>query len=168
MILQKLKSALGPSLRRFLSKDYRDGYLATHVRTGIALQIRALREKGELSQDDFATLTGKKQSTISRLEDTDYGRVSIQTLLDIASATGVALLVRFVDYPQFLRVTSDMSDRALAPDNIYESEERAHVVQGKAIFAESEGNAWKTAGGKIGYLETLAPMLNSPDSVAIH
>lgn len=134
MILQRLRTALDRKLKKFLDEDYRDGYLSTHVRAGIGLQIRALREKGDLSQEQFALLTGKKQSTISRLEDTNYGRVSVQTLLDIASATGVALLVRFVDYPQFLRITSDMSERALAPENILESEARVQREEQAAIL----------------------------------
>jgi transcriptional regulator with XRE-family HTH domain len=131
MILAKLRTALDQQLSRFLNKDYRDGYLETHVRSGIAHQIRALRVKDELSQEDFAIATGKKQSTISRLENTEYGKVSVQTLLDIATARNVALLVRFVDYPQFLRITSDMSERALAPETVYESQarhQREHVL----------------------------------------
>lgn len=138
MILQRLKSALDQKLQRFLNKEYRDGYLETHVRSGIGLQIRAIREKMKLNQDEFATLTGKKQSTISRLENTDYGRVSIQSLLDIARATNVALVVRFVDYRQFLRITSDMSEEALAPDNIYETEAKAKAVANQPIIIHLE------------------------------
>jgi hypothetical protein len=36
-----------------------------------------------------------------------------------------------VDYPQFLRITSDMSERALAPETVYESQarhQREHVL----------------------------------------
>ena len=108
-------------LAKFSVKKYRDGYMQTQVRAGIAYQINALREKFKLSQDRFAEKTGKKQSTISRLEDTGYGKVTVQTLLDIASSLDVALLVRFVSYPEFLNRTSDMSTKALQPDTISES-----------------------------------------------
>lgn len=104
-----------------LNKEYRDGYLDTHVRTGIAYQLRAMRSKKRLSQGGFAAILGKKQSTVSRLENVDYGRMSVQTLLEIASATDVALLVRFVDYAQFLEITGDMSESALAPATIHET-----------------------------------------------
>ena len=121
MILAKLVTALDRNLRKFLRKGYRDGYLEANVRSGIALQIRALREKAGMSQGDFAENIGTKQSVVSRLEDPQYGRVSVNTLLRIAQARDVALLVRFVDYPQFLRVAADMSPSALCPDDIYQS-----------------------------------------------
>ncbi|WP_441228077.1 helix-turn-helix domain-containing protein [Tardiphaga sp. 20_F10_N6_6] len=112
-------------LRKFAQKIYRDGYLRTQVGGGIAYQIQALREKLGLTQTEFAEITGKKQSVISRLEDTSYGKVTVQTLLDIACATDVALVVKFVSYPDFLRQTEDMTVRGLQPDTIRESLARA-------------------------------------------
>lgn len=108
-------------LARFAKKQYRDGYLQSAVKGGIAYQIQALRAKFGLTQSEFAEKTGKKQSVISRLENTEYGRVTIQTLLDIASGLDVALVVRFVSYPDFLKCASNMSPSALQPDTIYES-----------------------------------------------
>jgi transcriptional regulator with XRE-family HTH domain len=108
-------------LERFSSKKYRDGYLQSRIRGYIAYQIQALREKLGLTQAQFAELTGKKQSTISRLEDTEYGKVSVQTLLDIACATNVALIVKFASYPEFLDQTRNMSVEALQPRTIQES-----------------------------------------------
>jgi transcriptional regulator with XRE-family HTH domain len=108
-------------LKKFERKSYRDGYLFTQVRSAIAHQIQALRAKFRLTQAEFAERTQKKQSTISRLESTQYGKVRVQTLLDIASSMDVALLVQFVSYPEFLRRTSDMSEAALQPQTIFET-----------------------------------------------
>jgi transcriptional regulator with XRE-family HTH domain len=108
-------------LKNFGSKEYRDGYLQSRVRGYIAYQIQALREQLGLTQQAFADLTGKKQSTISRLEDTEYGKVSVQTLLDIACATDVALVVKFASYPDFLDQTRMMATEALQPSTIFES-----------------------------------------------
>jgi transcriptional regulator with XRE-family HTH domain len=91
------------------------------VRGGIAYQIQGLRQKSGLNQTDFAEKVGKKQSVISRLENTEYGKVTVQTLLDVACANDVALVVQFVSYPDFLARTSDMSEAALQPPTIYES-----------------------------------------------
>ncbi|WP_164757897.1 MULTISPECIES: helix-turn-helix transcriptional regulator [unclassified Mesorhizobium] len=113
--------ALAETLKRYLDKDYRDGYVQTRVRAGVAYQIKALRRKFGLSQSEMAQRTEKKQSVISRLENTEYGKVTVQTLLDIASGLDVALLVQFVSYPDFLKRTADMSDKALQPDTIHES-----------------------------------------------
>jgi transcriptional regulator with XRE-family HTH domain len=112
-------------LKKFAQKIYRDGYLRTQICGGIAYQIQALREKFGLTQIEFAEATGKKQSVISRLENTSYGKVTVQTLLDIACAMNVALVVKFVSYPDFLAQTEDMSVRGLQPDTIYESLARA-------------------------------------------
>jgi transcriptional regulator with XRE-family HTH domain len=131
------------NLVRFDAQAYRDGYLQSQVRGGIAYQIQALRDKTGLTQVQFAEKTGKKQSTISRLEDTEYGRVSVQTLLDIACALNIALIVRFVSYPEFLAYASNMSVAALQPDTIQESIERERnakqVARISDEFAKSLG-----------------------------
>jgi transcriptional regulator with XRE-family HTH domain len=93
--------------------EFRGGYLAHHLRVFLADQIRALR--GEQSQREFGELIGKPQSVVSRLEDEDYGKLSLQTLIDIATKLDIGLLVRFVDFPTFLRETNDFSDEASAP-----------------------------------------------------
>lgn len=103
----------------FADKDYRDGFLDSVTRSGIAYQIKALRRKFGFSQEEMAAATGKTQSVISRLES--GGIESVQTLLDIASALNVAVLVRFVSYPEFLDQANHMSERDLQPDTIQES-----------------------------------------------
>lgn len=108
-------------LVRFNEKAYRDGYLQAKVRGMIAYQIQALREKTDLSQTEFAKQIGKTQSVVSRLENTEYGKVTIQTLLDIACALDVALVVKFASYPDFLFQTRDASVAALQPDTIFET-----------------------------------------------
>ena len=138
-------------LVKFGSKKYRDGYLQSRVRGRIAYQIQALREKLGLTQQAFAELTGKKQSTISRLEDTEYGKVSVQTLLDIACATDVALVVKFSSYPDFLDQTRLMGALALQPETIHESLANLHSrsteqpALARALIAPEQGVANATA-----------------------
>jgi transcriptional regulator with XRE-family HTH domain len=136
-------------LTKFSRKSYRDGYLQTKVRGMIAYQIQALRERTGLSQIDFAKKIGKTQSVVSRLEDTEYGRVTVQTLLDIACALDVALVVKFASYPDFLSQTRDASAAALQPSTIQESLSQAQSSQqlaGSAYrhfleFGTSQGDA---------------------------
>lgn len=109
------------SLERFLNKSYRDSYLDATVRTGVAYQIYALRAKLGLSQTKFAQKIGKPQSTVSRLEDESYGKVTISTLLDVAKSMDVALVVRFVDYSEFLHFAGRMSESEMQPDSVYET-----------------------------------------------
>jgi transcriptional regulator with XRE-family HTH domain len=120
------------NLNKFDRKAYRDGYLRSKIRGMIAYQIQALREKTGLNQTDFAKKVGKTQSVISRLEDPEYGRVTIQTLLDMACALDVALVVKFASYPDFLFQTRDASMAALQPDTIQESLKKADAPAPKA------------------------------------
>ena len=108
-------------LKRLESKEYRDSYLSSQVRTWIAYQFLALRNKFGFTQSAMAERTSKTQSVISRLESSEYGKVSVQTLLDVASSLDVALLVQFVSYPEFLDRTRDKSEDAMQPDTIFES-----------------------------------------------
>ncbi len=62
---------------------------------------------------------------ISRLENSEYGKVTVQTLLDIAKGRDVALVVRFVDYPTFFGSINRMNEEELQPDSIYESIDKA-------------------------------------------
>lgn len=98
---------------KLADKTYRDSYVSSQLRTWLADQVRALR--GGMSQKEFGQLIGKPQTVVSRLEDPDYGRLTIETLLDVASKLDIALLVRFVDHPTFLVATNDFSDTALRP-----------------------------------------------------
>lgn len=99
--------------KKFCNKKYRDGYVSSHVKKFLAHQITALR--GEKSQTEFGEIIGKPQSVVCRLENPNYGKYSLQTLLDVASKLNLALIVRFVDFPTFLKGTSDFSVEAVRP-----------------------------------------------------
>lgn len=94
-------------------RAFRASYMAHHLRAFLADQIRNLR--GERSQKAFGALIGKPQSVVSRLEDEDYGKLTLQSLIDVAAKLDVGLLVRYVDFPTFLTATRDFSQSAVAP-----------------------------------------------------
>jgi hypothetical protein len=97
----------------FADREFRTSYMAHHLRAFLADQIRGLR--GNTSQKEFGTLIGKPQSVVSRLEDEDYGKVSLQTLIDIAARLDIGLVVRFVDFPAFIAATSDFTGNTVVP-----------------------------------------------------
>lgn len=99
---------------KLADKAYRGSYVAHQTRQFLARQMRALR--GEKSQKEFGELLGKPQSVVSRLEDPNYGKWALQTLFDVANSCDRAVIVRIVDYPTFLRFTSDMTNAAARPD----------------------------------------------------
>ncbi len=106
-----------------LNKEYRDAFVAESVKTGIAFQNRALRLSNDWSQKDLGERAGKPQNVISRIEDPDYGNFTIRTLLDLASALDVALLVRFVSFGQLMQQLKDVSPEALAVPSFEKEQE---------------------------------------------
>jgi hypothetical protein len=100
-------------IEKFKDKFYRDSYVASHTRRFLARQMRKFR--GEKSQAEFGELINKRQTVVSRLEDPKYGKWTLQTLFEVASKLDVAVIVRFVDFSTFMKLTSDMSDEASRP-----------------------------------------------------
>lgn len=94
-------------------RPYRQAYMAEHVRRGIAYQIRALRDQRGWNQGEFSKALNKPQSVVCRLEDPSYGKVTVQTLLEVANVCDVALQVLFVPYSAFLRRTRDTSAQSM-------------------------------------------------------
>ncbi len=84
-------------------KEDRDEFVADQVRLLIALSVRALREQRGMSQAEFGNLIGKPQSVVSRLEDPDYGRASVQTLLEIAAALDIPVSITFPQWEDWFR-----------------------------------------------------------------
>jgi transcriptional regulator with XRE-family HTH domain len=131
----------------------RHAYMATQLKAFLSDQIRTLR--GGLTQREFGDKIGKPQSVISRLEKQLDRHVSIQTLIDIAIKLDIAVIIRFVDFPTFLRYTEDYSDKALAPvsynqeaiDALAQEEERR--VQQSEIYALVAGNLQSSDPRKI-------------------
>lgn len=108
-------------LKKLGKKSYRDGYLETSVRGRIALQLRAIRKGLGLTQKQMSEKLEKPQSTIARLENMEYGKVTIQTLLDIGKKLDIALFVGYVSYPEFIRQQARSSDRELRVNDIHVS-----------------------------------------------
>lgn len=75
-------------MRRFIEQE--------RVTAEAAQQIYDLRQEAGLTQKELAQLVGTNTSAISRLEDADFGRHSLSTLLRIGAALGKRVQVRFV------------------------------------------------------------------------
>jgi transcriptional regulator with XRE-family HTH domain len=100
-------------VRQITDRDFRNEYMMDQVRTYIAFQIRALREQRRWNQGDLARESGKTQSVISRLEDPDYGKLSLQTCLEIAVAYDLPLLVQITEWDDWLSRMSNVSPSAM-------------------------------------------------------
>jgi len=79
----------------FQDKEYAHAYVNEFLNTQIATQIRVLRERRGLTQEQLALMADMKQSRISLLENVFYDKWSISTLKKLAEALDVSLKVSF-------------------------------------------------------------------------
>lgn len=115
--------------RRFLDqlseKCMREAFVEAEVELMVAQQIRTLREQRGWSGQQLAKVLGVPQSVVSRLENPDYGRHSLRTLLRLAHAFDVGLTVRFQAIPAWADFNRDKSAAALSaePFTVAETEQ---------------------------------------------
>lgn len=95
-------------------KEFRDFYTETHLRKLVPYQMRTMRTERDWSQTFAAEILGKGQNALSRLESPAYGKLTLQTLLEIAKGYDVGLVVKFVPYSKLLREYEDVSFDALS------------------------------------------------------
>ena len=109
-------------------EDYRNAFIDEHVGTGLAFQIRLLREDKGWTQEELAQHASKAQETISQWENPDYGRYSLNTLKQLAKAFDVGLLVRFVAFSELVEWTVDVPPTRLRPPSYTKEREQGSVT----------------------------------------
>lgn len=91
------------------NKEYRDAFIAEQIFTRLPLKIRFLRDAKNLTQKQLGQRAGIAQTWVSKLEDQNYGKLTISTLLKIASALDVGLQIDFVPYSRVLDAALELS-----------------------------------------------------------
>ncbi len=97
------------------SKGYREAFWEEAISTGVAVQIREMREAQEITQAELGEAAGMAQERIHKVEDPDYARWTTGTLKRIARALGVVLEIRFVSYGEFVDRTLNLTPEILNP-----------------------------------------------------
>lgn len=105
--------------------EYRKGFVEGHAKDTIAFQLRAMRKAKGWDQSEVAEKMGnrKLQPMISRYENPDYGKYSISTLLELASAFDVALAVRFVPFSELVQWDSSSNPSKECPESFNEDKD---------------------------------------------
>jgi transcriptional regulator with XRE-family HTH domain len=90
-------------LESWKDAGYRAEFVRERVRSSVALQIRALREqRNGMTQKQLGDAIGKAQTWISVLEDPEYGKMSVATLLSLAGAFDTDLEIKFRPFSKAL------------------------------------------------------------------
>ncbi|HXK28008.1 MAG TPA: helix-turn-helix transcriptional regulator [Candidatus Binatia bacterium] len=96
-------------VQKLKNKQYRDAFVASQIDVGVPFQIRALRERRKMRQEELAALSGMKQPRISAIERPGHGDINLKTLRRIASAFDIALIVRFAPFSELVSLTESFS-----------------------------------------------------------
>lgn len=126
--------------RKLRKIAYRHAMVDAEIRHGIADQIRAMRDRRGWSQHDLGVKMGKPQSAIARIERRAREEYpGMRTLLEIARAFDVGVLVRFVPFSEVVRRTLDDTEYEQAPLSF--DEEIAALGQARIEIAPAEAPA---------------------------
>jgi transcriptional regulator with XRE-family HTH domain len=120
----KLLSNTALIRKLIFSKTFRDSYVHEHLKNGISFQIRSMREDRGWTQGELGAAARKPRNVITRLEDPNYGKLTIKTLLEMASAFDVALLIKFIPFSRLLREYDDTSPAALTARSIIKDKQQ--------------------------------------------
>jgi transcriptional regulator with XRE-family HTH domain len=166
------RNAISPWSKQLIKElaepAFRHAYLEDQVRTNIAFQIRALREQPgrQWTQAVLAEKLGTGQGAISRLENPDYGKVTLQTLLEVAAVCDVALLVQFVEWEDWLTRMADVSPSALRKRSFDANRLERATLPDPASYVTGPMSAG--SGNRSRAMEILNAPPPHPSSVHIH
>jgi transcriptional regulator with XRE-family HTH domain len=118
-------------------ETYRNRYVESHNRRTIAQQMREFR--GEMSQTEFARKIGTSQQIVSRLENPNYHGWTAATFFAVARKLGVAAIMRFIDFPTFLKYSNDLSEEAMCPQPYDQTAVDAFVDEYETAIETTEG-----------------------------
>jgi transcriptional regulator with XRE-family HTH domain len=124
-ILQKIRN----------DKEYRDSFVAEQIYSRLPLKIRNMRVTRCLKQRELAARAEVAPEWITQVENPNYGRFTLKTLLKIASALDVGLVVDFVPYS---RVVNDSLLLSNASFDAPSSKDDAGLIERKAPHSEVE------------------------------
>src|ERR1039458_10009251 len=79
---------------------YRESYIRASININLPSQIRALRLKQGLTQSELADESKMMQPRISAMEKPGATKFNIETLIRLAAAFKVGLIVRFAPYSE--------------------------------------------------------------------
>ena len=141
---------LQTTLKELKSREGREALTEAFALQGIGWQVRVMRLRRGWTQKELAERAGMSQPRLSKIEDTDYGRVTISTLLKLAKAFDSSLLVRFAGFSRVVREIQDLSSDAIAAPSYEEDAELEEMERtGKVRSPKKSPSAKDVAVAKV-------------------
>ncbi len=146
--------------RKLQSKEYRSAFVKAQFKRLVPFQIRALRKQRGWSQEELAECSRLTQGVISRAEDSDYGNLTVNTILKIADGFDVAFVGRFAAFSELDEWFIDLSERTVQIPNF---EEENRFFETGRLFSRrvSRTRRMPRSGRKLGtrlvYIDTRRP-----------
>ena len=102
-------------VRQLSDKEVRNEFAADQVRARIALLIRSLREQPDRNwtQAELGERAGKPQNVISRFEDPNYGKMSLQSLFDLAAAFDLPVWIDMPEWKDWFALIKDVPTQGM-------------------------------------------------------
>jgi transcriptional regulator with XRE-family HTH domain len=91
------------------NKKTRESYVRAKININLPSQIRALRLRRNMKQEDLAREAEMMQPRISAMERPGSTKFNIETLIRLAAAFKVGLVVKFVSFSEMLRWENEFS-----------------------------------------------------------
>jgi transcriptional regulator with XRE-family HTH domain len=101
-------------------KEYRDLFVAEQIFSRLPLKIRIMRKSRKMKQRELAQRAGVTPEWITQVENPNYGRFTLRTLLKIAAAFDVGLSVDFVPYSKVLNDTLNLAPNSFQVPSSHE------------------------------------------------
>ena len=142
-------------------KTYRDAFVADQIRIGVPLQIKQMRDERGITQEQLGQQIQPPmaQESVWRLENPNKANLTIGTLLRVASALDVGLVVRFVPFSEVVDTTpwisgSNRSIPSFAKDQalrnpMVASLSTTSVVFGTATMIATSNAGWSPMGTSL-------------------
>lgn len=124
-------------------RDYRRAFLRSQINVSVPFQIRALREGRGWTQAKLAKEAEMLQPRVSAMEKPGGSKPNLETLLRIADAFDVGLIVRFAPFSEIAHWSEDFSPDFFAVPSFSEdadlSEDREATELSASINAAVSG-----------------------------
>jgi transcriptional regulator with XRE-family HTH domain len=135
--------------------EYRKNFVAERIFARLPLKIRFMR--GDKTQAEIAQIAGKAQTWISKLEDPNYGKFTLKTLLEVAAVYDVGLEVDFVPFSHLLDEITTVSPDSFVVPSFGEEDEHGVFRGPQNQIPPTDQVAWQQKPSKRGGKLTVMP-----------